>query len=278
MASAITCLVDDEVRPASGLLAEHGLSFLVETEEDAILFDTGASGETLLYNASILGLELRRISALVISHSHPDHTGGMRTFLSLVPGCKVFAHPAIFRERFARRRRRKPKYVGLPFPRRELEKRSELHLSRGPILVASHTWTSGEITERPEAEGGSARHLIRTPQGLAPDNYPDDLALVVETGRGLVVVLGCGHAGLLNTLAQVRRTFGGEIQALLGGAHLLDLGEEEIVRIISILREEYGSPRVYLNHCTGKRALEALESSFQERVRAYPAGTRMVFD
>lgn len=273
----ITCLVNDETQPGSGLRAEHGLSFLVETEEEDILFDTGASGQTLLHNASLLGLDLRRVTTLVISHSHPDHTGGLRAFLPLVPGCKLFAHPAIFQERFRSRRWWRPKYTGLPLSRREIEEHAQLNLSFQPLEVAPGIWTTGEVAPRPEAEGRSPRHLIRTSHGWASDPYADDMALVLKTSEGLVVVLGCGHAGLLNTLAHVRRIFGGEILAVLGGAHLLDMSQEEVDQITSILKEGYGSPWLYLNHCTGKRALVTLEHTFGERVRACPAGTEVTF-
>lgn len=273
----ITCLVNDETQPGSGLRAEHGLSFFIQADDKRLLFDTGSSGQALLHNASILGVELRRATALVISHSHPDHTGGMQAFLSLVPGCKVFAHPAIFQERFARRRWRRPKYNRLPLSQREIEEYAELNLSSQPVEVAPRVWTTGEVAPRPEAGGRSARHVIRTPHGWAPDPYADDMALVLDTSRGLVVVLGCGHAGLLNILAHVRRTFDRQVKAILGGAHLLDLGKEEVDHIISILKEEYGSPGLYLNHCTGDRALQALRRAFPDRAVPCPAGTEVAF-
>lgn len=273
----ITCLVNDEIQPGSGLRAEHGLSFLIQTDEKRLLFDTGPDGRVLLYNATKLGLDLRAVADVVLSHSHPDHTGGLMTVLSLARGCRLFAHPAIFQARFARRRWWKPKYIGLPLSPREAEEYAQLKLSSQPIEVASQVWTTGEVAPRPEVEGRSARHLIRTPHGWAPDPYADDMALVLETPQGSVVVLGCAHAGFLNTLAHVRRTFDGRIQAVLGGAHLLDLGEEEIDHIIAILREEYGSLRLYLNHCTGKRALGALGHACGERVRACPAGVKVAF-
>ncbi len=273
----ITCLVNDETQPGSGLRAEHGLSFFIQTDEKRLLFDTGPNGRVLLYNATKLGLDLRGVSDAVLSHSHPDHTGGLRTALSLARGCKLFAHPAIFQERFRRRRWWRPKYVGLPLSQREIEECAELKLSSQPVEVAPQVWTTGEVAPRPAAEGRSARHLIHTPRGWAPDPYADDMALVFDTSRGLVVVLGCGHAGLLNTLACARRTFGGRIQAVLGGAHLLDLGEEEIDHIISILREGYGSPRLYLNHCTGDRALSLLSQAFPDQTVPYLAGTSIEF-
>lgn len=167
--------------------------------------------------------------------------------------------------------------MGLPLSKKEIEGYAELNLSAQPVEVAPQVWTTGEVTPRPEAEGRSPRHLIHTPHGWAPDPYTDDMALVLKPPEGLVVVLGCGHAGLLNTLAHVRRTFDSQIRAVLGGAHLSDLGEEEIDQIISILREEYGSPRLYLNHCTGDRALWALRRAFPDRALSCPAGKEVAF-
>lgn len=185
----ITCLVNDETQPGSGLRAEHGLSFFIQVDEKRLLFDTGPSGKVLSYNTTKLGLDLRGVSNIVLSHSHPDHTGGLRPALSLARGCKLSAHPAIFQERFRRRRWWKPKHVGLPLYRREIEEYAELKLSSQPVEVVPRVWTTGEVARRPGAEGKSARHLIRTPQGWAPDPYADDMALVLETrfsrGTGL---------------------------------------------------------------------------------------------
>jgi len=103
------------------------------------------------------------------------------------------------------------------------------------------------------------------------------MALVLETPQGLVVVLGYGRAGLLNTLAHVRQTFNSQIKAVLGGAHLLDLDEEEIDHIIAILKEEYRSLRLYLNHCTGDGALSLLRQASLEQTIPCPAGTSMEF-
>lgn len=274
----VTCLVNDETQPGSGLKAGHGLSFLIQTDEKRLLFDTGPDGRVLLYNATKLGLDLRAVADVVLSHSHPDHTGGLRTVLSLARGCRLFAHPAIFQARFARRRWWwRPKYIGLPLSQREIEGYAQLKLSSQPIEVASQVWTTGEVAPRPEAEGRSGRHLIHTPHGWAPDPYADDMALVLETPQGLVVVLGCGHAGLLNTLAHVRQTFDSQIKAVLGGAHLLDLDEEEMDHIIAILKEEYRSLRLYLNHCTGDGALSLLRQASLEQTIPCPAGTSMEF-
>ena len=101
---------------------------------------------------------------------------------------------------------------------------------------------------------------------------------MMETQEGLVVVCGCCHAGLLNTLAHVRRAFQRPFAAVIGGTHLADAGEAYLHHVAGVLREVYGSPRLYLNHCTGERAYVALANAFGERVKPCPAGTTLTFE
>jgi 7,8-dihydropterin-6-yl-methyl-4-(beta-D-ribofuranosyl)aminobenzene 5'-phosphate synthase len=278
----VTCAVDDAVCDHSSFWGEHGLAFLIETESGCVLFDTGQSGTVLLHNLDLLDVEPAAISALAISHAHYDHTGGLPALLDqgsvgdLRPtGIPLHAHPDLFRERFSRREG-SLKSVGLPLGREALEQHLELRLSTEPTEILPGVWTTGEITDRAEPEGRSAHHLVRSPEGWEPDPYHDDMALVLETERGLVVLCGCCHAGLLNTLAHVRRTFGPHITAVAGGTHLLHADEAHLRRVIEVL-EELGVPRLYLNHCTGQRAYVTLAQAFGERVAPCPIGTRLNF-
>ena len=135
-------------------------------------------------------------------------------------------------------------------------------------------WTTGAITDRTEPEGRSAYLLVRGAEGWEPDPYLDDMALVLETEGGLVVVCGCCHAGLLNTLAHVRRTFGTDITAVAGGTHLLHADRVHLRHVIEVLRD-LGVPQLYLNHCTGQGAYVALTQAFGEKAAPCPAGTRL---
>jgi len=271
----VTCVVDDAVCDHSPFWGEHGLAFLIEMQSGRILFDTGQSGTVLLHNLELLGVEPKAINALAISHAHYDHTGGLPALLNQVAGIPLHAHPDLFRERFSRREG-SPKYVGLPLEREALEQRLTLQLSAEPVEILPGVWTTGEITDRTEPEGRSVHHLVRGMEGWEPDPYRDDMALVLETGKGLVVLCGCCHAGLLITLAHVRRTFGLDIAAVAGGTHLLQADEAHLRRVIEVLRE-LGAPRLYLNHCTGLRAYITLAQAFGEKVAPCPAGTRLSF-
>ena len=270
----LQCLVDNSVEPSSAFWGEHGLSFIVEANDgQRLLFDTGASAPVLLHDLECADVEIGTLSAVVLSHSHPDHAGGLPAVLERRKGLPVHAHPELVRPRYSEKNGvKEPK--GLPMSPEELERQAELKLSASPEQVLPGVWTSGEIEERTEPEGRSARHVVRDGNAWRPDPYRDDLSLVLETGAGPFVVCGCCHAGLLNTLTHVRRHFGEDPVGVAGGTHLVGAGREQLTHTLSRLRG-FGSPMLHLNHCTGPAAFVALSQAFGERVAHCPAGTTL---
>lgn len=271
----ITCLVDNAVQARSTLWGEHGLSFLIETQGRRALFDTGAGGPVLLHNLSEAGIPPGSLTALALSHAHYDHTGGLGALLELRPGLPLYAHPDLLRERFSRRGE-EVKVVGLRLTEEALRRLAHLRLSATPQEVLPGVWTTGEITDRPEPEGRSSHHCIRSGEGWIPDPYRDDLALVLDSPAGLVLVCGCCHAGLLNTVVHVRRTFGQDPVAILGGAHLINADQAHLHRIVEMLHP-LGPPALFLNHCTGQAAYVTLAQALGEKVAPCPAGTVLEF-
>jgi 7,8-dihydropterin-6-yl-methyl-4-(beta-D-ribofuranosyl)aminobenzene 5'-phosphate synthase len=273
----ITCVVDNTTQQDSALRSEHGLAFWIDTGQGSVIFDTGQTMSVLSHNLALLGLAPQNVDALVLSHAHYDHTGGLNAVLSQNKKQKIYAHSDIFRPRYSLR---DGEYhpIGLKISREELARCAELHLSDGPQEIVPNLWTTGEIAPRPEVEGRSAHHFIRTDEGWQSDPYQDDLSLVLKTSAGLVVICGCCHAGLLNTLFHVEQKFDGPMIAVLGGTHLNTASDDYLAHVIGLIRERYSALHLYLNHCTGERAYQSLSRAFVSRVKTCPAGKIVHFD
>lgn len=272
----ITCVVENTAQPSSPLWGEHGVSFWIETGGGSVLFDTGQTSAVLLHNLALLGKHLSDIEALVLSHAHNDHTGGLSSVLAERAGIPLYANPDIGRPRFSHKGGAY-RFIGLPMPVGALGELSALRLSAEPAEVLPGVWTTGEIRERPELEGRGPNLVVPSGEGWLQDPYKDDLSLVIETREGLVLLCGCCHAGLLNTLAHVVRKFGRQPFAVIGGTHLVSAEGTALQHVIDVLKSNYEPMYLYPNHCTGQRAYVALAHAFGEMVRPCPAGATLTF-
>jgi 7,8-dihydropterin-6-yl-methyl-4-(beta-D-ribofuranosyl)aminobenzene 5'-phosphate synthase len=231
----------------------------------------------LSHNLKELRLSFQDIDMLALSHAHYDHTGGLEAVLSSNTTLTLFAHPDIFRPRYSLRQE-EYRSIGLAYEQFSLSQRIKLNLSDAPTEIVPNLWTTGEISERPEPVGGSPRLFIHDGVDWQPDPYRDDISLVLKTAQGLVVICGCCHAGILNTLFHVERKFGGPILAVLGGLHLLNAEDQYLEHVIQVFNERFPDVSFYLNHCTGENAFNKLVVAFDSRVRACPAGTIVNFN
>jgi len=273
----IICVVDNKALKGAGLKTEHGLAFWIETKNGTVLFDTGQTADVLSHNMSLLNLSMKDIDAVAISHAHYDHTGGLEAVLSEKPDLIMYANEDVFRPKFSLS---EGKYnpSGFEVSREEFANRFEVRLSDTPMEIFPNLWTTGEITKRVEPEGRSSSHFVRDGEGWQPDPYRDDMSLVLKLQEGLVVICGCCHAGLLNTLAHVEENFAGKIVTVMGGTHLMTADGRLLDHVINVLDERYSDLLFCLNHCTGDDAIKALANAFGERVQPFPAGAVATFN
>lgn len=155
----IACVVENTVQRGSPFWGEHGLFYHIETDAGCVLFDTGQTGSVLSHNLALMGESLSDVDALIFSHAHYDHTGGLSTVLAQKPGLPIHAHADILRRRYSIEEDR-PRSIGLHLTEWELGQEADLHLSDEPVEVIPDVWTTGEIRERPEPEGRSAHHFV----------------------------------------------------------------------------------------------------------------------
>ena len=263
----ITTLVDNTVGIGGSrqLIGEHGLAFLIETGMQSILFDTGQY-LALENNSRILGKDLSAIDTVVLSHGHYDHTGGLKQLLAHNSNVSIYAHPDVFAPKLIKREGQYRK-VGIPASKDELVKKGvTLCLNTAPVALGPEITTTGEIPLMTSFETVAKGFFVEKDGRRVPDTLADDQALILKTARGPVVVLGCCHRGIINTLRHVCNLTGQKrIYAVLGGLHLVKTTGERLETIMQHL-QRFDLERIVVGHCTGIHAFQSLDARFQDKV------------
>jgi len=264
----------DPVNLKWDFLAEYGLSILVEVEGLKILFDTGF-GISAAYNARILGVNLSSVDKIILSHGHNDHTGGLREILLETGKIEVIAHPDIWEKKYACAGEIE-RFGGIPFRQEELESLgASFNLTREPVWITNNIVTTGEIPMTTDYEEVDPCLFVKKDGRMYPDPLADDLALIVKGDKGLVVILGCAHRGIINTLRHARNLTGeSRISAVIGGTHLVSASEVGLRKTVADLRK-MDIKKLGACHCTGFHALARLAREFGDIFFLNNSGTKL---
>ena len=256
------------------LLAEHGLSLWFEItrqeEKSCFLLDTGSTKLAISYNAEKMGINLKRLRGIFLSHNHKDHTTGLETVLAITGQATVFIHPYGFYTKWVK---------SMP-SRLDKDRLADLgaiwRAEEGPQPMAPFLLTSGSIPRTTDFEEiiGLSDRKVEKNGAKEPEAFLDDGALVLKIkGKGLVIVTGCAHSGIINTINHCQKLGGDEkIYAVIGGFHLTQASPQRIAKTIQALREKEINYLVPL-HCTGFEAMAALWQAFPENFIIPSVGT-----
>lgn len=260
--ATITILVDDRMAPDApmGLKAEHGFAVAV----DDVLFDTGQSG-LAAHNARRLGRQTA-FDTIILSHGHYDHTGGVPAFLHGAE--KLYAHPAAFGSKF-----RDGSYIGMPWRRDRIEADVSVETHRESVEVRDGIVALGEIPrEYPDNPTGQT---VREDGEMGPDPLLDDQSLAIETDEGVLLVCGCCHAGLRNTVEHAETVTGTQVRGIVGGTHLSGLEPGDIEEVADWLdgRIDLLAP----SHCTGPVGDRILASRFPDAYEFVGVGSEISY-
>ncbi len=256
------------------VLGEWGWSMLIEADGFKVLFDTGLR-VSVPYNAAALGIDLASVDTIALSHGHVDHTGGLRDVLELMRGTighsnfvssrptpiDIVAHPEVWGPKFIKHGDPAYSFRGIPFVKPELEERQGARFveSRVPVWLTNDIVWSGEVPMKNDYEEiapicflkvGGGRYVDGDAEFI-PDPLNDDASLYIKTERGLIVILGCAHHGMMNTVQHAREVTGMEqVYMIVGGTHLVGASEYQLESTISELRR-LRVAKVGVSHCTG---------------------------
>jgi 7,8-dihydropterin-6-yl-methyl-4-(beta-D-ribofuranosyl)aminobenzene 5'-phosphate synthase len=276
----ITVLVDDHAGFDTRFLAQHGISILLQARsgetEKRILMDVGQSSLPILHNMSILDINPASIDMVFLSHCHYDHTQGLVEMLRSIgkEGLPIVAHPTLFRPNVIL----KPylKHIGVTEENSEdqiKQSGGSPVLIREPFELLPGVVSSGEVERTTDFEVSSLDAYNVENGKLQRDPILDDMSLIVNVrDKGLVIVTGCAHAGIVNIIRHsIGLTGAQQIEGIIGGLHMIDAGAERIEKTVQALTE-IGPAWVLAGHCTGFPASISMSTALGDRFGLLHAG------
>jgi 7,8-dihydropterin-6-yl-methyl-4-(beta-D-ribofuranosyl)aminobenzene 5'-phosphate synthase len=278
----ITVLIEDTNSAAKPKLkAKHGLAFLIKAKIDdngvTVMMDTGPTPEDLLHNVDTMGINLQNVDVVALSHAHYDHTGGLIEALKqMKKRVPVIAHPTVFGPKL----KIMPhlKFIGAPFNASEIEAVGGVPLfASDPVKIADGITTTGEVPRTTAFETVRGFWTVHN-RKFVEDLMLDDQSVVIDVeDKGLVVISGCAHAGIINTIYHAQKiTENSRIYAVLGGFHLTNADDKRIQATVDELKKL--APKfIGPCHCTGKKAIKKIAETFGDRCQLLHTGDIIEF-
>lgn len=260
----ITTLIENMQDDRGELCAEHGLSLYIEFDGKKLLFDTGQTGD-FLKNAEKLGKSVGAVDGMIVSHGHYDHSGGVIKMTEVLEkATPMYVGQEFFAPKYKKMEDGTYKYNGNPFDEEALSARKIiLHKITEDITYLSERIVLFKNFKRTnDFEKLNPKFFIKTGEEYRQDDFRDEIALGLFTSKGLVLIVGCSHVGIVNILKHVTEKIGMPIWAVLGGTHLVEADEARLEKTNEAFRR-YQVSQVAVSHCTGEQGIERMQEAFQ---------------
>lgn len=271
----IRCVVDNRAGFKSSLYAEHGFSLLVEGKNENILVDTGKTPRVLKHNMNLMGIN--SVDKVLISHGHSDHSGGISAIIDSKinfksDDTKFLIHPEAIRAKFAVEPD-KELYIG--FPQDIHTKILNVDWVTEITRINDDMWIFNQVDDHSGFEPIPEYLRVQEDGKCLPDNFKDELNLVIKTENGLVVISGCAHRGIINILYSVREYFQDDIYGVIGGSHLMDAPGERIEKTVESFKK-LDPEIIAMGHCTGFEGLCRFNREFGEKFIPLDSGAEIL--
>lgn len=264
----LTTLIENHMDKEERCEWEHGLSILIESVDQEptvrLLMDTGQSG--IFYdNAAKMGISLEDLSALLLSHAHYDHAGGVKRLIEKETVRKMYVGKDFFQGKYYQKKDGTMKDIGIAFSREELEKKgiSVCEIKEDMKMIFSGVTIYRNFDRTVGYEQLNPRFFIKKEE-YTKDSFTDEIAVALDTEKGLVVIVGCSHPGIMNILRTIEKRSGKKICGVVGGTHLMEADEERLGKTIADLKE-MNINFIAVSHCTGEDNLETIKENFGEK-------------
>lgn len=273
----ITTLIENSLGENLALKNEHGLSFLIETGQSKILFDTGQSGN-FIHNAACLNLNLSQTTHVVLSHGHYDHSGGFKAFIQTYgTNFQLVVGSEFFLPKYACNNGTW-EYLGNNFDQTYLKAHhiQTLISNEDLIEIVPNIFIIGNFERKFEFEKIDPRFHLLLDGNYQKDYFKDEIAIAIKSSKGLVLLLGCSHPGLLNIINTVTNRFQQPVCGILGGTHLIEADDDRLTKTLDYFHDLKLS-FLGISHCTGTNAIQRLQND-QQPFFFNTTGTRVVLD
>lgn len=262
----ITTLIENNPNTNLELCSEHGLSLYIEIDEIKILFDTGKSGD-FIKNAELLKIGLSKLNYVILSHGHYDHSGGFRKLVDKTgDSFKLIVGKDFFNYKYKLLENDIYKYNGNSFDREYISKNNIKidYVGEEIFYITENIMIFSNFKRNNDFELINKKFKIKQDENYIIDNFLDEIVLVVKTNKGLIVILGCSHVGVVNILETIVKRTGMLIYGIVGGTHLIEADEERLTRTIKYFKEKE-IQFIAVSHCTGENAITEFKSIFKEK-------------